>query len=123
MKPQVVVVDDEPEIVQVVCDVLEDEGIKATSCPHGRQALMCIRRKQPQALLLDIQMPDVDGITLFLQLRADPTTSSLPVIFVTANEHLLRTHLPDYRRLGAEVLPKPFDLDALVNAVERVLAA
>ena len=122
MKPQVVVVDDEPEIVQVVCDVLEDEGIQASSCPHGRKALMCIRLKQPRVLLLDIQMPDVDGITLFQQLRADPATSSLPVIFVTANEHLLNTHLPDYRALGAQVLPKPFDLDALVNVVGRALA-
>jgi CheY-like chemotaxis protein len=123
MKPQVVVVDDEPEIVQVVCDVLEDEGIQATSCPHGRQALTCIRRKQPRVLLLDIQMPDVDGITLFRELREDPATSTLPVIFVTANEHLLNTHLPDYCALGAEVLPKPFDLDVLVHVVGRVLAA
>ena len=123
MKPQVVVVDDEPHIVEVVCDVLTDEGIQATSCPHGRHALTCIRKKEPRVLLLDVQMPDVDGISLFLQLRADPATSTLPVIFITANAHMLDARLPDYRALGAEVLPKPFDLDALINVVERALAA
>ncbi len=116
------VVDDEPHIVEVVCDVLADEGIQATSCPHGRHAFRCIRTKAPQVLLLDVQMPDVDGITLFRQLRANAATSTLPVIFITANAQMLDAHLPDYRALGVEVLPKPFDLDALVDVVERALA-
>lgn len=103
--------------------MLEDEGITTTGCPHGRQALICIRRKQPRVLLLDLQMPDVDGITLFLQLRAAPETSTTPVIFVTANAQLLDARLPDYQALGAELLPKPFDMDALISIVERALAA
>ncbi len=122
MTPQVVVVDDEPQIVQVVCDLFADEGIAAESCPHGRQALPCIRGKQPQVVILDVQMPDVDGVTLFLQLRADPATRSVPVIFLTANAHVLKQRLPDYHALGAELLPKPFDLDVLVGVVEHVLA-
>jgi CheY-like chemotaxis protein len=121
--PAVIIVDDDPSIVSVVCDFLSDEGVGAASCPYGRLAHACIRAKQPQVALLDIQMPEVDGIALFKQLRADPQTQAIPVIFVTANAHLLRTHLPDYEQRGAALVPKPFDLDDLLAAVERHLNA
>jgi CheY-like chemotaxis protein len=121
--PTVVVVDDDRAIVEVVCDVLEDEGIPTTSCPHGRRAQACIRHKRPKVVLLDVQMPDVDGIELFRQLRADPSTSTLPVIFFTANVHKLQQQLPDYQSRGATLLPKPFDMEQLIDAVTRMLAA
>ena len=118
----VVVVDDEPAIVEVVCDALEDEGIRATSCAHGKRAHSCIRDKAPKVVILDIQMPGIDGIDLFQSLRADPATSAIPVIFFTANAHKLRERLPDYQALGASLLPKPFDVDRLVEAVTQALA-
>ncbi len=122
-RPQVIVVDDEPAIVDLVCDALEDAALVAESCPHGRQAHACIRGKQPQVIILDIQMPGIDSIQLFHLLRADPSTRAIPVIFFTANAHVLRERLPDYQALGAELLPKPFHVDKLVDAVTRALAA
>ena len=121
--PHVVVVDDEPAIVEMVCDALEDANVAADSCPHGTRAYACIRKKQPQVVILDIQMPGVDGIQLFHQLRADPSTRAIPVIFFTANAHKLRERLPDYQALGAELLPKPFHIDKLLDAVTHALAA
>jgi CheY-like chemotaxis protein len=120
-QPTIVVVDDEAPIVEVVCDVLSDADITAVGCTHGRDAYPCILEHHPQAVILDVQMPDVDGITLFQQLRADPSTSELPVIFFTANSHMLKQRLPDYRDQGATLLPKPFDLDRLLTEVERAL--
>ena len=93
----------------------------AESCPHGRKAHACIRNKQPQVVILDIQMPGVDGIQLFHLLRADPSTQAIPVIFFTANVHVLRERLPDYQALGAELLPKPFHVDKLVDSVTPAL--
>ncbi len=122
-KPKIVVVDDEPAIVEVVCAALDDVDVAADSCPHGTRAHACIRDKQPKAVILDIQMPGVDGIQLFRQIRADPNTSAIPVIFFTANAHVLRERLPNYRAMGAELLPKPFDVDRLLDLVERTLAA
>lgn len=119
----VVVVDDDRAIVEVVCEVLEDEGIPTTGCPYGRRAHGCIRHKHPRVVLLDVQMPDVDGIELFRQLRADPATRTLPVIFFTANAHKLQERLPNYAACGATLLPKPFDMDQLIDAVSRALAA
>jgi CheY-like chemotaxis protein len=121
--PAVVVIDDDFAIVEVVRDVLLDEDIPADSCPYGHQAHACLRTKRPQVAILDIQMAGIDGIELLKQLRADPLTRDIPVIFFTANAHLLRDRLPNYRQLGAELLPKPFHLNDLIDAVRRHLAA
>ncbi len=118
----VVIVDDELAIVDIVCAILEDEGIAATSCPHGLRAFTCIRTKQPKVIILDVQMPEVDGLTLFVQLRADPLTRTIPVIFYTANAHVVRKCLPNYQTMGATLLPKPFDVQALVDMVSDALA-
>ncbi len=118
-----VVVDDEPPIVDVVCDVLEDEGIQAVSCEHGQNAFRCIRRERPNLVILDIQMPVVDGIEIFQQMRADPVTEGIPVIFFTANAHVLKRRLPNYEALNAELLPKPFDVSKLLDTVQRALGA
>ena len=122
MTLDVVVVDDELPIVELVCDVLNDEAITAEGCPHI-QALTCIRRKQPKAVILDIQMPGVDGIEVFQQLRAEPSTATIPVIFFTANADRLLGWFPDFEALGATLLPKPFDLTRLLAIVTRTLAA
>lgn len=117
----VVVVDDEPDIVEVVCDALEDEGIHTVGCQHGHTAYPCIRKERPQVVILDIQMPGVNGIQVFQQMRADPTTAAIPVVFFTANAHILRERLPNYLAMNAQFLPKPFNVDALITAVEAAL--
>ena len=121
--PTVVVVDDDRAIVEVVCEALQDEGFATTSCPHGRRAQACIRQQQPNVVILDVQMPDVDGIELFRQLRADPATSNTPVIFFTANAQKLKQRLPDYQAQRAALLPKPFEVEKLVEVVRQTLAA
>ncbi len=80
----VVVVDDEPAIVSAVCDALELIDLVAVGCQHGRNAQQCIRAKQPKVTILDVQMLEVDGIELFQSMRADPATTAIPVIFLTA---------------------------------------
>lgn len=123
MEPTVVVIDDEPAIVDVVCDALADADLKTVGCIHGREAYSCVREVRPAVVILDVQMPGVDGVEVFQSLRADPETRTIPVIFFTANAHVLRERLPDYQALGAELLPKPFHVDKLVDAVTRALAA
>ena len=120
--PTVVVIDDEPAIVEVVCAALEDHGLGALGCLHGAQAHACIRATQPQVVLLDIQMPEVDGVLVFRLLRADPATLAIPVIFLTANAPMLVQRVPDYAQLNAQLLPKPFDMDTLIGVVARVLS-
>ncbi len=122
-RPTVLVVDDETVLVDLICELLNDEGILAGRCPAGPHAYNYIRAMQPRVAILDLQMPNIDGITLFEQLRADPLTQSIAVIFFTANGHLLRTRLPQYQALGAALVTKPFDLAELITAVQRSLAS
>ena len=122
MNPTVIVVDDDPSLVDLVCDILNDEAIPTDSCPHGHVAHACIRRKQPKALLLDIQMPQVDGIELFRLLRADPETATIPVIFFTANARRVLQWYPNFTELDAVLLPKPFDVERLIDTVTQTLA-
>ncbi len=123
VKPTVVVVDDDQPIVEVVCEVLDDAQIPAAGCTQAQLAYPWIRAHQPQVVLLDLQMPELDGVEVFRQLRADPATQAIPVIFFTANAHKLQQRLPDYQTLGVALLLKPFDVDTLLGAVTRVLAA
>src|SRR5919199_5552140 len=123
VKPTVLVVDDDRPIVAVVCEVLDEVQIAAAGCTQTQMAYPWIRAHQPQVVLLDLQMPELDGVEVFRQLRADPMTCAIPVIFFTANAPKLQQRLPDYHALGVELLPKPFDVDTLLGAVTRVLAA
>jgi CheY-like chemotaxis protein len=119
----VVVVDDEPAIVEVVCDALGDADLTTVGCTHGREAHACIRKARPEVVILDVQMPGIDGIEVFRHMRADPSTSNIPVIFFTANVDKLKQRLPNYSSMGADLLPKPFDIDKLLDLVKRRLLA
>jgi CheY-like chemotaxis protein len=121
MKATVVVVDDEPAIVGVVCDVLDEVDVEAVACTHGASAYCCIKQTDPDAVILDVQMPEVDGIEVFEHLRQNPQTSAIPVIFFTANADKLRQRLPDYHEKGATLLPKPFNVDRLLDLVNQAL--
>jgi CheY-like chemotaxis protein len=123
MKAIVVVVDDEPAIVDVVCDVLDEVDVEAVACTHGSSAYRCIKETAPDAVILDVQMPEVDGIEVFEHLRRNPKTSSIPVIFFTANADKLRQRLPDFQEKGATLLPKPFNVDRLLELVNQALDA
>ena len=119
--PRVVVVDDDPPIVEVVCAALDAAGIPALGVTQAAEAFWSIRRYQPQMVILDVQMPGVNGIDLLHQLRADPHTMNLPVIFLTANQHVVWQQTPNYAELGALLLPKPFQVDQLLALVKKTL--
>lgn len=121
MKPTIVVVDDEPAIVEVVRDALEDVDVTTVGCIHGTEAYACIQREQPRLVILDVQMPGVDGVEVFRIMRADSNTRSIPVIFLTANAEKLKQRLPEYEGLGAALLPKPFSVVRLLAMVEAAL--
>jgi CheY-like chemotaxis protein len=122
-RPFVVVVDDEPQIVSIILETLHDEDIPAESCGYGHAAFTCLRTKLPEVVLLDIQMPGLDGIQIFSRLKADPATAGMYIIFVTANAHFLDQSLPNYNELGVGVLRKPFDLNDLVHLVKNALGS
>ena len=68
-KPYILVVDDEPAIRELIQDILQDEGYQVTTAEDGTAARQCLTDRLPQLVLLDIWMPDVDGISLLREFK------------------------------------------------------
>jgi len=111
-KAQILVVDDTPENIDVIVGALK-ESYRVKAAKDGRSALKIARGdRQPDLILLDIMMPEMDGYEVCRQLKADPSTSAIPVIFLSA-----RSETPDMTKgfeLGAEdYITKPADIAVL----------
>ncbi len=113
---KLLVVDDEPEIVELVSLLLDGEGRRLLAAHDGQQALEMARREKPDLLLTDVMMPRLDGRELCRQVKADPATDHVRVALMSA----MRTLEPGECRADA-LIPKPFDLDEVVATVERLL--
>ena len=117
----ILVVDDEPSIVELVRFTLEDADVRVVEASDGAEALILARRVKPDLVLLDVQMPRLDGLEVCRQLRREPAFARTPIIMLTAaGQQADRT-----RGLGAgadEYLTKPFSPLALLALVEALLA-
>lgn len=116
----ILVVDDEPEIVQIVRDYLERNGFRVLIAYDGRNAIRLARQERPDLLILDLMMPEVDGLDVVRMLRTDSMTNSLPIILLTA-----RVEETD-RLIGLELgaddyITKPFSPREVVARVRAVL--
>jgi DNA-binding response OmpR family regulator len=80
----VLLVDDSPSITQFLSSYLETRGYAVLRAANGNEALQTVARQRPDVILLDIMMPDIDGLTVCRRLKADPEHQSIPVILVTA---------------------------------------
>lgn len=80
----ILVVDDTPANLEVICETLGDAGYEVATAINGDRALKRVQVHPPDLILLDVQMPGIDGFETCQRLKADPTTASIPVIFMTA---------------------------------------
>ena len=121
MRPgKILVVDDDPEVRMATRDFLSSKGYEVVVAEGGREALRLLDASPPDVVLLDVAMPDMDGMeTLKRIVAAHPT---MPVIMVTANADIEITS--KVLQLGAaDYVPKPFDLDYLDQAISIQLSA
>ncbi|HEX2852818.1 MAG TPA: response regulator, partial [Opitutaceae bacterium] len=82
--PCILVVDDQPINVQLLKRKLEREGIRVMTATNGAEALAATAKEKPDLILLDVMMPDMDGIEVCQRLQAQEDTRSIPIIFITA---------------------------------------
>jgi DNA-binding NtrC family response regulator len=119
--PHILVVDDEPDIRTLLQEILADEGYQVESAENGEAARRARRSRKPDLVLLDIWLPDVDGITLLKEWRGD-NGLEMPVI-VMSGHGTVETAV-EATRLGAyDFLEKPLSLAKLLLTVERALQA
>ena len=109
MTRRILVVDDDEMLREVAQAALElVGGWQVTTASSGAQAQQRARHEQPDAILLDVMMPGLDGPATVTALRADPVTRDIPIIFLTAK--MAADDLGEWRTLQlAGVIPKPFD--------------
>ena len=114
----ILVVDDEESILTLFEDELTEAGYRVTTAATGEQALQCIEDEVPDLLVLDIRMPDINGLEVLSRIRQQH--KELPVILCTA-VHGLKNDYTVWDARVAGYLTKPIDLDDLVYKVQEVL--
>ncbi len=121
MSKRILIIDNEPHIQEVAQICLETvAGWQVSAADSGQDGILKAAAEQPDAILLDVMMPDMDGPTTFQKLQANPATKDIPVILLTA-----KVQASDRRRYAEmgmkEVIAKPFDPLSLADQVATAL--
>ena len=116
----ILVVDDTPANLQVLAGMLKDRGYKVRPVPSGKLALLAARRDPPDLILLDINMPEMNGYEVCEHLKADDNLKGIPVIFISALTEQL-DKVKAFAIGGVDYLTKPFQMEELHARIETHL--
>jgi DNA-binding response OmpR family regulator len=115
------VVDDEPEINKLVARIFEKRGYRVNTATDGAEALASVAKDRPDLIMLDLNLPRIDGWEVCRRLKGDPATRAIPIIMLTA-AHANVDDAEIGLGLGAdEYVAKPFVRAVLLHNVERLL--
>lgn len=121
MKQTILVVDDNPDLLDIVDSILSDAGFVVAKALSGEAGLNVARALKPNLILLDLNMPRMDGWEVLKLLKAEMGTRDIPVAIFS-----VRTDLKDkifgLQRGAVDYIPKPFQYDRLAERVSRILA-
>jgi len=118
---KILVVDDEEHLRELVQACLEDlAGWETLTAASGETCLQILQTEQVNAILLDISMPGMDGIAVYEQLQANPTTQAIPVLLLTAK--VLPSDRAKFTQMGVTgIISKPIEPATLVTEVAEIL--
>ena len=120
--PRILIVDDHATNIELTRFVLEADGLLVDAVDGARRALQQIREVPPDLVLMDIQMPGIDGLDLTRRLKADPTTRHIVVVAFTA--YAMKGDEARLRRAGCDgYLAKPINVALFADQVRALLAA
>jgi twitching motility two-component system response regulator PilH len=117
---KVLVVDDVESELAIISRILQDAGLEVIRASNGEEAIASIRETPPDLVILDVVMPRMNGFEVIRELRSDPKTASLPVVFCTQkNTDIDKSWGMD---LGADAyINKPFEAKQFISIVQRLL--
>jgi len=123
MVSRVLVVDDEPAVIQMIGCVLEIRGYEVIGARNGHEALRCIEKNRPDLIITDLVMPGMNGLDLCRLLKKDPRWVGIPVVVITSATK--DSDLADgFWKLGTaadDFVTKPFDPFEMADRVERMI--
>ena len=120
----ILIVDDEPIILKLYSQTFKDAGFEVLTAANGTEGLKLAQEKHPDLILLDIKMPDLDGIQVFLKLKEDPKTTDIKVVFLSAfgDPNFIETDVAIVKEVGAtDFIRKGISLDELVERAKKYL--
>jgi two-component system, OmpR family, response regulator VicR len=117
----IMVVDDEPDLLEVVKLILESDGYQVVTANGGQEALDKIERVMPGLVLLDIIMPKMDGWEVFSRIKGNPKTHDIPVIMLTAKDQRIDKLIGLHVVRVDDYITKPFGRSELLERIKRVL--
>ena len=120
MSKRILVVEDQPDSRQIIHDMLAPTDYEITAAENGEQALAAIAKQRPDLILMDIQLPIMDGYTATSRIKADPELGSIPIIAVTS--YALSGEEKKARAAGCDdYVPKPFSPRQLLAKIRQYL--
>ena len=121
MSKRILVVEDQPDNRQIIRDMLSPTGYEITEVENGQEALAAIAKQRPDLILMDIQLPIMDGYTATSRIKADPALRSIPIIAVTS--YVLSDEEKKARAAGCDdYVPKPFSPRQLLPKIRQHLS-
>jgi two-component system, OmpR family, alkaline phosphatase synthesis response regulator PhoP len=121
-KPKLLLVDDEPDLVQMVSLRLKAAGYEVTTALDGQQALDKVKESRPDLMILDLMLPKLDGYKVCRLLKFDERTKEIPILIFTARAQEQDVKLAT--ECGADAyLTKPFEAKTLLGKLQELLAA
>lgn len=121
--PKIVVIDDTPEVLDLLEILLSDEGFSVVRCQEAELALDTVAASAPVLVIADLKMAGVERWELVDALMTDQRTAHVPVIVCSGAVTELRAAEPRMQARGGDVLAKPFDIQVLGCMVKRLIAA
>ena len=118
---RILVVDDEPDIVRVVVKIMEARGHTVSTAKDGAEAIDRVKADPPDVVILDLNLPKIDGYEVCKRIKGDPTTQHVPVVMMTAAYVSVEDAQTGSLAGADEYVVKPFLREVLVHNVERLL--
>jgi len=121
---KILIVDDEKDMLEMLGYILKDQGYEVIRTANGKDAIELAKTKNPNLILLDINMPGIDGAQVGEALRDDPATRNIPVIYQTAlvkKEEVSDGYVQGSKVGNMQFIGKPYDRDELLRIVKRTI--
>jgi two-component system, OmpR family, response regulator VicR len=118
---KILCIDDEPGVIELITLILKPQNIQVEGANGGPQGLEAMRQNPPDAVLLDIMMPDMDGWEVYRQMKADDKLKDIPVIIVTARNSSFEEIIARERAGVNDYVTKPFVPNDLRESLAKVL--
>jgi len=120
MSKKILIIEDHPETAEMIADILSFGKIESIIAFNGVLGLQKALEEKPALILLDIMMPEMNGLEVCKRLKANPETSQIPIVFVSVRSE--KQDVTDGKGAGAvEYVKKPFDPYELIEVVKRYI--